>query len=410
MAVLSPASLTNVARNTTRTVTLVVTVPGGLLAGTNLDFAVVATSQGDASKTAQQTDRATVDAFDAASLSPGSAKGGLPGTTVTFTHTLTNTGSTAIAYDLAATNSQAGFDPPVITPSNPTSVLNPGQVLTITVQVALPANLLGGTSNDTLLKVTKAGTTVPLLASATDTARVGNKLDVLITPNRSGVGFPNQTLVFTHTVTNIGITPDTYTLAAVDSLGWGSRVSPDLVTLAPGGSQIVTVSIDVPNTLKTLAGIANFVRVTATSITDATVKDDVGDDIGVGRVAALEFTADQARAVTPTSGEIRLDDLVLSNNGNALDLFDITVLGADDGWKVRVLDLDAISAKETDQNIAIWVTVPPAVEAGAIKTITIRASSRFDSTVKGEVSLRFLYVAPAVKLPNTFTYLPLVGR
>lgn len=410
MAVLSPTSLTNVPRNATRTVTLAVTVPGGLAANTALAFTITAASQGDPSKTAQRTDTATVEAFDGASLSPGQIKSGLPGTTVTFTHTLTNTGSTAIAYDLTATNSQAGFDPPVISSGATTAVLNPGDKTTITVDVTLPANILGGISNETLIKVTETGT-ADVLASVTDTVRVGNQLDVLITPNREGIGLPGQTLVFTHTVTNIGITPDTYTLTAADaSLGWPTRVSPDLVTLAPGASQEVTVSIDVPNTLKTLAGITNFVRVTATSIVDPDATDSVGDDITLGRLVALELTADQARPVTPTSGRIRLNDLALRNNGNATERFDITVTGADAGWRVEVQAFDVVGPKETDQNISVWVTVPPTVASGVTKTITIRATSRSDPTVTDEVNLRFVYIAPPrVQILNPI-YLPLMWR
>jgi uncharacterized membrane protein len=170
------------------------------------------------------------------------------------------------------------------------------------------------------------------------------------------------------------------------------------------------VSIDVPNTQKALAGITNFVRVTATSIVDPDVTDSAGDDIVVGRVAALQFTADQSRVVTPTSGEIRLNDLALSNNGNALDLFDITVVGANDGWKVQVISLDAIGPKETDQNIAVRVTVPSTLAPSVVKTISIRATSRFNPAVTEAVTLRFIYIAPPnVQILNPI-YLPLVMR
>ncbi len=166
MAVLSPASLASVPRNATRTVQLVVTVPSGVAAG-DLTFSVTAKSQGDATKTATQIDTATVEAFDAASISEGTSKNGLPNTSVTFTHTLTNTGSTPIAFYITTGNSQAGFTS-TISSGSPTAVLNPGDKTTISVQVTLPSGVSGGTANITTVEVRKDSPSGTILDSATD--------------------------------------------------------------------------------------------------------------------------------------------------------------------------------------------------------------------------------------------------
>jgi hypothetical protein len=407
----SPASLSNVPRNGTRTVTLVVTVPGGVLSGVGLPFVVTATPLSGA-PTASRTDTATVSAFDAAQLSPGTNKNGLPGTTVTFTHTLTNTGSTVLDYSITATNSQAGFSPTAtVTPIGSLIGVNPGEVRTFTVQVQMPLGLTGGTANTTTVQVTKVGSAT-VLASATDTSRVGNAYDVQITPHliSNGTAYPNTTLVFTHTVTNIGINSDTYTITATNSLAWPMGVAPDLFTLAPGASQVVQVTIDAPNDKSTLAGALNEGRVRVVSNTKPLDSHDVAvEKITVGQIAVVDFSADQARAVTPSSGTIRMNDLVLRNNGNEFDTFDFIVLGADSGWAVTIDPSDTLGPRDIDYNVRVQVTVPSSVESGPTKTITIQARSQFNHAVVAEVRLRFVYIAPAVRIIYQ-SYLPIVLR
>nr|WP_255603129.1 NosD domain-containing protein [Oscillochloris sp. ZM17-4] len=409
MAVLSPTVVTDVPRNGTRTITLVVTVPSGIIAG-DLTFTVTATSKSSAGATASRDDVATVELFDAASLSPGTSKNGLPGTTVTFTHTLTNTGSSQISFYITTSDSQAGvgFSSSVL--YSPPLVLNPGETTTISVQVSLPLGVLGGTANVTTVEARKDSPSGTILASATDESRVGNTYDVQITPDRTGTAYPNASLVFTHTVTNIGITADTYTITSTNALFWPMTAVPDFLTLAPGESQEITVIIGVPNDDNTTVGAPNFGRIRVASNTDPVKSNDEAvEHITVGKVIDLVLSTDQARAVTPSSGTIRMKDLVLSNTGNGLDTVDITVLGADGGWKVNIAPVTVIGPRDTDYNVGVSVTVPPDVEPGPTKVITIQARSRFDSTAVAEVRLRFVYIAPEVTVTHK-AYLPLVRR
>ncbi|MEI6776765.1 MAG: hypothetical protein WCK70_07670 [Chloroflexales bacterium] len=408
MAVLTPTSLLNVPPLSTRTITLTVTVPQSILAGTNLPFVVTATSLGDPNKQSLQTDTAIVGVLETVLISAGTSQNGKPNNDLIFTHTLTNTGNTAIAYDITASNSDAGFSQTQQVTGSPTAKLNPGQTATITVTIHLPTGVPGGTSNSTTLQVTKLGTSAPILASATDISRIGDSYGVLITPDRIGVGYPNATLVFTHTVTNVGISVDTYTVTATNSISWGEGVTPDQFTLAPGASQVISVMIDVPNDNNTPAGTINqgLVRVVS-NINPKVSYGQVHEQISVGQTAAVNFTPDQAQAVTPSSGTLRMRDLVLKNNGNGSDTFDFVILGADNGWSVEILSFDPLNPRETDYNVAVKVTVPSNVEPGPTKTITIQARSRSDSTVIGEVRLRFVYIAPAMKATYR-SFLPLV--
>ena len=407
MAVLTPTSLLNVPPLGTRTITLTVTVPRFVLAGTTLPFVVTAMTLGDPNKQSLQTDTAIVGALEAVLISAGTSQNGMPNADLVFTHTLTNTGSTAIAYDITASNSDAGFSQTQQVGGSPTATLNPGQTTTITVTIHLPTGVSGGTINSTTLQVTKSGASAPILASATDISRIGDSYGVLIAPERTGVGYPNATLVFTHTVTNVGISVDTYTVIATNSLSWAEGVSPDQFTLAPGASQIVSVMIDVPNDNNTPAGTRNQGLVRVVSNTNPKISSQVGEQISVGQTAAVNFTPDQSQAVLPSSGTIRMRDLVLKNNGNGNDTFDFVVLGADNGWSVEILSFNPLGPRDADYNVAVKVTIPSNVEPGPTKTITIQARSRSDSTVIGEVRLRFVYIAPAMKATYR-SFLPLV--
>ncbi len=145
-------------------------------------------------------------------------------------------------------------------------------------------------------------------------------------------------MVFTHTVTNTGITADTYTVIPTNALLWPMRVIPSEISLAPGASQVVTVAIDIPNDNSNVAGSKNYGLVRVVSDKHPTESHaEATEEITVGKVTALLFTADQARAVTPNSGTIYMRDLVLSNIGNAADTVDFTVLGANGGWSVNII-------------------------------------------------------------------------
>lgn len=409
IVVLNPTSLISIPSGTARTVTLTVTVPNGVSATDPLSFRIDALPTGLPSATVSQTDTVTIAAVDGAALSPGTTKNGLPGNALTFTHTLTNTGSTAITYAITASNSNPSFTAPVINGGNPLIALAPGQTATVTIQVSLPSGPSSGAANTITVEARKSGDPT-LLASATDQALVGETYGVVIAPDRNGTGYPSESLVFTHIVTNTGVTPDTYTITATNSLVWPMSVAPSTLALAPGASQTVTVTIDVPNDNSTLDGTQNFGRVRVTSNSNpATANDEALEYITIGKVIDLVLTGDQARAVTPSSGRIRMRDLTLSNFGNGSDIIDLSVDGATNGWKVDITAADFLGARQTNYNITVWVTVPTDVQPGPTKVITIRATSRFNPTVSSEVRLRFVYIAPEVQVTYK-TYLPIIRR
>ncbi|MDW8402578.1 NEW3 domain-containing protein, partial [Chloroflexus sp.] len=109
-----PVTTPILARNTSIPVTVQITVPTGIAAGTTATAIIRATSQGNPAVNAEVVDSVTVNSIDGAELSAGTTANGVPGGTVVFTHTLRNSGSSTIAYDLSARSADASWPAPTL--------------------------------------------------------------------------------------------------------------------------------------------------------------------------------------------------------------------------------------------------------------------------------------------------------
>lgn len=407
-ASVNPTAVLNLPRNQSRTVTVLVTIPGALPADTLNAITVTATSRGDSGVSAQVQDNARVLTFDGADLSPGISRTAPIGAVITFTHTLTNTGSSAIAYRIAAANSQAAWSAPVV--SSPTPVLGPGETTTVTVEVAVPAGITGGISNVTTVQVFAEGGTT-LLDEEQNTILVGNQIDVLITPDRAGTVAPNAEVVFTHIVTNIGTTTDTYTVTVREASGMPAFASTDLIDLAPGQSQEISITLRVPAGNR--AGEEAFVRTTVASTTNPTIKDSAVGEFTISLVTGAVLATNQQRAVRSDGTPVALRTLSLRNIGSSPDTFDLSfedVAGVPGGVTVnlspRVIALDV--GREWP-SISAQVTAPATIPPGGVRQVRIIATSRLNPASRSTIIIELSYLdfAPP-RRPGL--YLPLVAR
>ncbi len=407
---ISPTTLLNVPRNASRTVSVQVRVPTGVAADTESVITVTATSQGQPAVSAAVVDTARISAIDGAALSPGTNQATQANTSVTFTHTLTNTGSTPLSYELEATNSQPGWPASQITSANPTAELAPGETTTVTIEVSAP-DVTGGTTNLITVNVRAAGTT-DVLASAENTLLVGEPFEVLITPDRISSALPNSTVTLTHTVTNIGTTADSYQLFAAEARGFPASAAPNLIDLGPGQSQVITMTLQIPD--GTPSGELAFVRVDAVSLAAPNVsRDFVEDQVTVQRSAAVDLAASQVRGVTEASGSVLLSPLALTNRGNAADTFDLEALDVDDGWGLTIAPRTALilNPGQTLRSISVTVTVPDTIAPGDIKTMRVRAQSRFNPAVSDIVTIELVYVRAQLPVTQPLRlFLPLTAR
>src|SRR5690606_23112764 len=122
--------------------------------------------------------------------------------TVVFFHTLTNTGSQILSYELSVSNNPFIWTT-LITPTT-VRPLNPGEQAIIQVSVTVPAGTAFGEENITTLEVRAVGDST-VLASASDTTRVGPQFGAMLTPQTNAqTVLPGTTAIYTHTLRNTG--------------------------------------------------------------------------------------------------------------------------------------------------------------------------------------------------------------
>jgi hypothetical protein len=184
------------------------------------------------------------------SVSPDNAGGGSAGTTVSYTHTITNTGNGTETFDLAALSGRGWSVTITDSGGNPVSsvTLVPGSAAGVLVHVTVPPGTADGTLDVTTLTATSQ-TDPGVRASVTDTTRVGQ---VTVTPNQGGTMAPGQTIGYEFTVQNNTASSGVFDLSTTSSLGW-PRTMVDAngnpltsMPLGPGESRVVTVRVAVP--------------------------------------------------------------------------------------------------------------------------------------------------------------------
>ena len=145
---------------------------------------------------------------------------------------------------------------------------------------------------------------------------VGQVAGANLAPPRASIGDPGTTVVFPHTLQNIGNGQDSFTVAAASQAGWTSRIYLDAngsgtldpgdapvsgpIALAAGAVSSLILAVDVPG-LASVRGVTDSVRVRATSLFDSAVADSVLDQLQVrtvGIIVALNKSVDRTSATT----------------------------------------------------------------------------------------------------------------
>lgn len=401
--IVSPVEALDVPRNGARTITVQVAIPAGLGAGASSTITVTATGR-DGGPSDSVTDLVRVASITAADLSPGQRGNLNPGESLTYSHTVTNTGTTTTAFVVESSDSAAGWSSTVS--GSPTPTLAPGERATVTVQVTAPANAAPGDRNTTLLQVRAVGAETPVLDQEEDITSIGPARGVIIEPNRSGDGVPNGTIVFTHTVRNIGTEQGLFRITVAEANGWPATVTPDLVNLGAGREVTVTVRVFIPD--GTRAGDPGFARVRVELVGDPEIADDAEDQITVQRIARVELAASQVRAIAAGGGPQNLSGLAVVNRGSAADTFDLTAVDLPAGWTLALIPSTVTVDRNGTFRVAMRVTVPASVAPGSVTTFFVEARSRFDPAVRDRVQVTL--VVPGVAPPPTRLYLPLLRR
>jgi uncharacterized repeat protein (TIGR01451 family) len=140
-----------------------------------------------------------------------------------------------------------------------------------------------------------------------------------LAPPRASIGDPGTTIVFAHTLQNIGNGQDSFTVAAASQAGWATRVYHDAngsgtldpgdtplsgpVPLAAGAISDLLVAVDVPG-LASVRGTTDTVRVLATSRFDTAVADSLPDELQVRTVGILVSLAKSVDRLSAAPGDV----------------------------------------------------------------------------------------------------------
>jgi trimeric autotransporter adhesin len=308
------------------------------------------------------------------SLTPNNSGSGNPGEVLAYAHTLTNLANTTDTFTVTASSS-AGFGT-TLTPATPITLAS-GASTTINLTVAIPPGAIAGTGDTTsVTAVSQSDVNVTDTATNETTVRAVFGLDLM--PDNVGQGDPGQTLVYTHTLTNLTNAADIFDLKAVSNAGFSPvLVSGTPIALTAGASSIITLTVTIP--AGTPAGTVDVTSVTATSQTDDNVSGTAVNTTTVNAVYGLHLAPDNENNGTP--GETLLYSHTLTNQGNANDTFDITT-SSSAGFEVTLVSASSVTlVPGTDTTIVLTVKIPAGTLADTVDITRVTATSRSDSSV-----------------------------
>ena len=205
---------------------------------------------------------------------------------------------------------------------------------------------------------------------------------------------------FTHTLTNMGNVPDTFTLSTNSAQGWVVSSSPN-PTLNAGASTQVTITVTIP--AGTAGGTVDSVTLTATSQLDGAVSDSVTDQVtAIAQMAGVTL-ANDGQSKTGLAGSQVAFVHTLTNTGNIADTFTLST-NSTQGWVVGSSSNPTLNAGTSTQ-VTMTVTIPAGTSGSTIDTLSLTATSQFDGAVTTSVTDQLEVLTVNYKL-----WLPLVAK
>ncbi len=264
----SPSTL-NLSAGELATITVQVDTPA--VVPDNLDisdtFTLTAVSTGDPTLDLHTTGTTRSLVTAGASLSPASqSQSGAPGSTLSYTFDLSNTGNYTDTFILSVSGNAWQTSAPA------SLELASGETSTVTVQVGIPPQPAGEAAiivSDTFTLTATSSLLSSLKPSASGTtSTTANPALSLTVDDDAREGAPGGAVVYNLQVTNTGDFPDSFNLSA--SGVWGASLSAASTgVLQPGESASLQLTVSIPSSAA--SGASDVTAITASSDLDASV-------------------------------------------------------------------------------------------------------------------------------------------
>lgn len=301
-------------------------------------------------------------------ISSDSVQYGTPGTQVTHTFVVTNTGTGLGMYDLAL----SGETWPASAPPADTGVLDAGEAFTVVITVDIPDNPTRAPVilNSDTFTLTATARVDGTSASTTGTTHAQADVDVVLSGNQAQSGVNGDTLTYTVQITNTGSFTDTFDLTLSGS-AWSPALSASDVTLGAGERTDVTVTVDIP--VDAIGGDGNVIIFTATSrLTPLATRS-----IELASTVKAMYDFELAPVTASQSADPGADvvyTLFLTNTGNITDTFDLAGVGG--SWVAQYPAQVGPLGQGAMVQMLVTVTVPFPAAVGASDSLTLAVTSQ----------------------------------
>ena len=367
-------NLVSPAAGTSENVILTVTIPPTAEEGDNTVVTVSATSQENENVKDNASCLAHAVQWGVDVLILESWQENLPGGTLVYTVTITNTGNVSDNYALENTdNATWGLS----LSENLVEVAN-GTSANVTLTVTIPEDATGCESdNITITAISQGNAEVKDNDSCIAHVKVVRRVEVLISPGFKH-DLPEENVTFTVTVKNEGNVSDNYGLSVEDTKGWAPTLDNDSLVISENENETTTLRVHIPENAE--LGMSDTIIVTATSRTDNTVTDN--DNCAAYALPSTGVSV----SISPDEnigwlGENVTFTVTVTNEGNVTDNYDLAV--TDDAvWGATLDDylLESVAPDENRQT-TLSVTVPGDASEGDSTSITVTATSQENENV-----------------------------
>ncbi|MFQ5614911.1 MAG: right-handed parallel beta-helix repeat-containing protein, partial [Anaerolineales bacterium] len=281
---------------------------------------------------------------------------------------LSNTGNYTDTFDIGAQSAQ-GWS--VTFPLDVT--VGPELDTNVWVYLDVPTTTAQIVDTLTVSATSRADNSVTGLASYF--TKVNWDVGVSLDPNYNGTVIVEDSIVYTHIVTNTGVDFNIIQFSSQDSQGWPVNITPSQASLNPGDSAMVTVVISVP---LDEVNVTDVTVITATTTIDCLARAIAVDVTSVTR-PRVTLGPNYVQDVAP--GNVFTYVHSLENTGAIDDSYVITYAQAAD-WSVTVTPtLVSSILPGVTMPVRVAVMPPPGTLAGITNVVTVTAISQRSAAI-----------------------------